>query len=226
MTNLIRVVWDKSNTCNCFNELRHEKIWESKIETGCKHHIDISAVPGFRTPRVRQLRLFHSWTGILYTWPTGFRSVWLFHGQCTFTGFAGVNGPWLSILEHRLMLYCPEIITKQTFKGFKAQPIPLFPQLLGRSLTDATRLRFGEEKITLQSPTGRTFSSQWRFSHQRDYDAMTTRHGYSVVDFFLDRITVASPQWENGLTNSRTVCLNEELVICYDSWFPTCTFVH
>jgi hypothetical protein len=28
---------------------------------------------------------------------------------------------------------------------------------------------------------------------------MTTRHELSVVDFFIDRIAVASPQWENGL---------------------------
>jgi hypothetical protein len=28
---------------------------------------------------------------------------------------------------------------------------------------------------------------------------MTTRHELSVVDFFLDRIAVASSQWENGL---------------------------
>jgi hypothetical protein len=29
---------------------------------------------------------------------------------------------------------------------------------------------------------------------------MTTCHELSVVDFFLDRIAVASPQWENSLT--------------------------
>jgi hypothetical protein len=72
-------------------------------------------------------------------------------------------------------------------------------KLLGRSPTEATRLRFDQEKITLQSPTGRTFSSLWRFSHQRDHDEMATRHELSVVDFFLDRIAVASAQWENGL---------------------------
>jgi hypothetical protein len=32
---------------------------------------------------------------------------------------------------------------------------------------------------------------------------MTTRHELSAVDFFLDRIAVASPQWENGLTYDR-----------------------
>jgi hypothetical protein len=29
---------------------------------------------------------------------------------------------------------------------------------------------------------------------------MMTRHELSVVDFFLDRIAVASPQWDTGLT--------------------------
>jgi hypothetical protein len=63
---------------------------------------------------------------------------------------------------------------------------------------DATAIRSRKKKITLQSATGQTFSSQWRFSHQRDYDATKTRHEFSVVDFFLDRIAVALPHWENG----------------------------
>jgi hypothetical protein len=70
-----------------------------------------------------------------------------------------------------------------------------------------------KKKITLQSPTGRTFSSLWRFSHQRDHDAMTTRHELSVVDFFFYRIAVASPQWDNGLTEQRwilTFCIDPE----------------
>jgi hypothetical protein len=54
-------------------------------------------------------------------------------------------------------------------------------------------------KKKIKSPTGRNFSSQWRFSRQRNHDVMTTRHESSVVDFFLDRIAIASPQWENSL---------------------------
>jgi hypothetical protein len=76
--------------------------------------------------------------------------------------------------------------------------------LLGCSPTEATRLRFDQEKITLQSPTGRTFSSFWSFSHQRDHDAMTPLHELSVVDFFLDRIAVASPWWEKTLIQVKT----------------------
>jgi hypothetical protein len=41
---------------------------------------------------------------------------------------------------------------------------------------DATAIRSRKKKITLQLATGRTFSSKWRFSPQRDHDAMTTRH--------------------------------------------------
>jgi hypothetical protein len=72
--------------------------------------------------------------------------------------------------------------------------------LVGRCPTEATRLRFDKKKITLQLLTGRTFSSKWLFSHQRDHDVMTTRYEFSVVDYFVDRILAASPQWEIGLT--------------------------
>jgi hypothetical protein len=53
--------------------------------------------------------------------------------------------------------------------------------------------------------------------HQRDHDAMTTRHELSVVDFFLDRIAVASPQWENGLIVIKPKCL---FVAVAKSLFP------
>jgi hypothetical protein len=33
---------------------------------------------------------------------------------------------------------------------------------------------------------------------------MTTGHALSVVDFFLDRISVASPQWKNDLKREHT----------------------
>jgi hypothetical protein len=48
---------------------------------------------------------------------------------------------------------------------------------LGPYPTEAKRLQFDQEKkITSQSPTGRTFSLQWRIGHQRDHDAITMRH--------------------------------------------------
>jgi hypothetical protein len=63
---------------------------------------------------------------------------------------------------------------------------------LDRSPTEATRLRFDQEKITLQSPTGRTFSSYWRFSHQRDQDAKTTGHELTRLYSWSNRSRVAS----------------------------------
>jgi hypothetical protein len=63
-----------------------------------------------------------------------------------------------------------------------------------RSPIEATRLRFDQGKKSLYSrvlvkPSVRNAASP--IGHQRDHDAMTTRHELSVVDFFLDRIGVA-----------------------------------
>jgi hypothetical protein len=128
-------------------------------------------------------------------------------------------------------VYQNKIRKRPTNAVFIFQPLVL----QGRSPTEATRLRFDHEKITLQSPTDRTFSSWWRFSHQRDHDAMTTRHEFSVVDFFLDRIAVASPQWEtdlkvydNGRLFTRLLCWTLSIVwgIQYSSDNGQCRSYH
>jgi hypothetical protein len=70
--------------------------------------------------------------------------------------------------------------------------------LLGRSAIEATRLRFDKKKSLYSRLQVEPSVRNGAFSHQSDYDAMTTRHESNVVDFFLDLIAVPPPQWENG----------------------------
>jgi hypothetical protein len=46
------------------------------------------------------------------------------------------------------------------------------------------------------------------------HDAMT-RHELSAVNFFLDLIAVASPQWENGLSD-KIFSLVHHIILCAD----------
>jgi hypothetical protein len=81
-----------------------------------------------------------------------------------------------------------------------------FPYHLGRSPTEATRLRFDQEKNRLHLIHGESTSHRDRAGERSVITNWRFDQYATVKWFFLDRIVVASPQWETGLTwNERKV---------------------
>jgi hypothetical protein len=71
--------------------------------------------------------------------------------------------------------------------------------VIGRTPTEATRLRFDQEKKLTTLNSGRVVIASWaRWWDKRHYELKVWPESDCKVILFLDRIAVASSQWENG----------------------------
>jgi hypothetical protein len=88
------------------------KIWECKIETGCRGDRHQCCVGVSNPGLAAQAVLLLSWS---FFSAAGVRFLWLLHRQWVHFRWSCWR-KWsviLSILEHRVLLYCPEIITNK-----------------------------------------------------------------------------------------------------------------